>query len=118
VLLFLTNALHSLGHSLAGKLLGAPLDGILLTATRNVNVHRQDQFRFSKGIRIGRALGGPLSNILFGLIGLILWQLFAREVLLLFAWFNFAIGIFTLCPIPSLDGWVIWGELFGFRGRG
>jgi len=118
VLLFLMNALHSLGHSLAGKLLGAPLDGILLTATRNVNVHRQDQFRFSKSLRIGRALGGPLSNILFGLIGLVLWQLFAREVLLLFAWFNLAIGIFTLCPIPSLDGWVIWGELFGFRGHG
>jgi Zn-dependent protease len=118
VLLFLTNALHSLGHSLAGKLLGAPLDGILLTATRNVNVHRQDQFRFSKDLRIGRALGGPLMNILTGLICLGILSLVGSEWLAVFGYFNLAIGIFLFFPVPSLDGWVIWGELFGFRGRG
>jgi len=117
VLLSLTNVIHSLGHVVASKLIGAPMDAILMTATRNINLHLRDQSGYAKGIHIGRALGGPLLNIAVGLICFAIGSLSQTEWLAAFALFNVVIGIFTLFPLPSIDGWVIWGELLGFRRR-
>lgn len=30
---------------------------------------------------------------------------------------NLIVGIWAMIPIPTLDGWVAWGELLGFRRR-
>jgi hypothetical protein len=30
---------------------------------------------------------------------------------------NLIVGIWLLLPLPAIDGWVIWGEFFGFRRR-
>ena len=117
VLLALTNVIHSLGHVVASRLIGAPMDAILMTATRNINLHLKDQSRYAKGIHIGRALGGPLLNIAVGLVCFAVGKLSQNEWLATFALFNVVIGIFTLFPLPSVDGWVIWGELLGFRRR-
>lgn len=117
LLLAVANAIHSLGHVIASRLIGAPMDVILMTATRNINLHLKDQSGYSKGIDIGRALGGPLLNIAAGLISFGIAKLSGSEWLTPFALFNVVIGIFTLIPLPSLDGWVIWGELLGFRHR-
>jgi Zn-dependent protease len=117
VLLAVANAIHSLGHVFTSKLVGAPMDAVLITATRNINLHLRDQSGYSKGIHIGRSLGGPLLNIAAGLISFGIAKLADGGWLEVFALFNVVIGIFTLIPLPSLDGWVIWGELLGFRHR-
>jgi Zn-dependent protease len=117
VLLAVANAIHSLGHVFASKLVGAPMDAVLITATRNINLHLRDQSGYSKGIHISRSLGGPLLNIAAGLISFGIAKLADGGWLEVFALFNVVIGIFTLIPLPSLDGWVIWGELLGFRHR-
>jgi Zn-dependent protease len=117
LLLALTNAIHSLGHVIASKLIGAPIGAILVTATRNINLHLTDQSRYPKGIHIRRALGGPLLNVALGFLCLEIARLAENDWLAVFALFNVVIGVCTLLPIPSLDGWVIWGELLGFRRR-
>jgi Zn-dependent protease len=115
LLLYLTNLLHSLGHILAAKMVGAPMEVLLLTATRDVTLYRTDTPGPSKWMFIGRSLGGPAANLLTGVASLAAWYLLSTEWWLFFSVFNLAIGIWTLFPMPSMDGWVIWGELFGFR---
>lgn len=115
LLLYLTNVIHSLGHLIAGKMVGAPMDVLLLTATRDVTLYLKDQSQYSRWIFIGRSSGGPMTNLLVGTVGLGLQSMFSGGWLTIFAYINLAIGIWTLCPVPTMDGWVIWGELFGFR---
>ena len=111
------NTIHSIGHILGGKLVGAVMDILLLTSTRDVNLYTSDQSHHSKWTFIGRSLGGPAFNFIVALIGFGLWRGTGVAWLLMFAGFNVAIGLWTLFPIPSMDGWVVWGELFGFRRR-
>ena len=117
LLLYFTNMLHSLGHILAARKIGAPMEILLLTGTRDVTLYRKEKPEPSKWMFIGRSLGGPAANVLVGFIALGIWHLLAAAWLLTFCVFNFAIAAWTLCPVPSMDGWVIWGELFGFRKR-
>ena len=115
LLLYFTNVFHSLGHIVAAKMVGAPMEVLLLTGTRDVTLYRKDEVGPSKWMLIGRSLGGPVANMLVGSITLGIWFLSKTASLLSFCIFNFAIAAWTLCPVPSMDGWVIWGELFGFR---
>lgn len=117
LLLYLANIFHSLGHILAGRVLRAPMDILLLTATRDVTLYLRDQSGHSKWIFIARSLGGPFSNAVVGAVALGLRDILSDRWMLIFAYFNFAIAIWTICPVPSMDGWVIWGELFNFRRR-
>ena len=116
-LLCLTNPIHSLGHILAGRMVRAPLYALLITATRYVNIHKTDQFLFSRFQRIARAAGGPALNIAVGVIAFLLSEWLDSKLVFLAGYFNVAVGLWLLSPIPSLDGWVVWGELFGFRKR-
>jgi hypothetical protein len=113
--LSITNVFHSLGHILAATIVGAPMEVLLLTGTRDVTLYRKGKPDPSRWMFIGRSLGGPIANVLVGFIALALWHLLAAAWLLTVCVFNFAIAAWTLCPIPSMDGWVIWGELVGFR---
>ena len=115
LLLYLTNVLHSLGHILAAKIVGAPMQVLLLTGTRDVTLYNKDDPGPSKWMLIGRSLGGPVANMIAGFVALGLWSLFSDAWSLSFCVFNFAIAAWTLFPVPSMDGWVIWGELLGFR---
>jgi Zn-dependent protease len=117
LLLYVTNVLHSLGHILAAKTVGAPMEVLLLTATRDVTLYRKAEPGPSKWMLMGRSLGGPAANMLIGFMALGIWYRFPAAWLLSFCVFNFAIAAWTLFPVPSMDGWVIWGELFGFRKR-
>lgn len=115
VLLYITNVCHSLGHILAAKVVGAPMEILLLTATRDVTLYKMDIQTPSKWMYIGRSLGGPVANLLIGVASLAAWYMLSAEWWLFLAIFNIAIGLWTLCPVPSMDGWVIWGEVVGFR---
>jgi hypothetical protein len=91
------------------------METLLLTGTRDVTLYRKFEPGPSKWMFIGRSLGGPLANIIVGLMAFGISRLLPTAWLLSFCVFNLAIAVWTIFPMPSMDGWVIWGELFSFR---
>lgn len=112
LLLYASNVLHTVGHIVFGRLAKAPMAVNVLTSTRDVNVYVQPGASAPPGRRMLRALGGPLANVLGGLAAFAPSWIFATRWLSMFGYFNLAIGFWTLAPIPSLDGWVIWRTVF------
>lgn len=111
ILLYACNTIHTLGHVAAGRLVRAPMDANLLTATRDVNLYTTPRASIPRAARIGRALGGPLANLLMGALGLAAGHALSVEWLRMFGWFGLLISGWTLLPIPTLDGWRIWGAV-------
>jgi Zn-dependent protease len=116
---------HALGHIVGGKLVSSPMDELLLTATRGVNIYHGDQNALPGRVHLGRSLGGPAMNLLAGLGLLALTPgagagpgeaLLARVMAV-----NLFMGVGSFLPIPSVDGAVIWREvvrwLRGFQVR-
>lgn len=118
VLIYIANIVHSLGHIFIGKLINAPMDANLVTATRHINLYYGDQSGFSTWVHIARSLGGPGLNLLIGFMSLLIWRVSGGFWLSAFANLNVIIGLGALMPIPTVDGWVIWGELLRlFQGK-
>lgn len=116
----LTTLIHAFGHILGGKLVRSPMDELLLTATRGVNIYQGEQSRLPSSIHLGRALGGPILNLL---IGIPLYALLATlprggmyDLVLALASTNLFFGLGALLPLPSVDGQVIWREIFRALG--
>ncbi len=103
--------MHSIGHIVGGKLVGAPMDELLLTMTRQVNVYRGAQDYPSK-VHLARAMGGPIGNILLGLVLLAGWLLLGGLPLVVMGVGNIAGGLgAALAPIPTVDGEILYREL-------
>jgi len=117
LLLYLSNIFHSIGHVLAGKMVGSPGGSILVTATFHVNSHVCDPSICTRWTHIGRSAGGPAATLLLGCLELILHGGPGPEWLSFLGMANVVVGVWLLLPIPRFDGWVIWGELLGFRRR-
>ncbi|MBW8012811.1 MAG: hypothetical protein FVQ83_16460 [Chloroflexi bacterium] len=106
------NLIHSLGHMFTSSLGGAPMDELLITATRHINIYYPEQNDVPRRIHLLRSLGGPLANLGFGIV--MFFLLFrvnfglAHEYFAYLATFSLAAGLLTLLPIRSLDGEVIW----------
>lgn len=111
LLIYLTYILHGVGHIVGGKIVGAPMDANLITAVRHVNVYTGDQSVYPSRVHVMRALGGPFANLLTGLIALGLWAAFDAKELWLFAIASLITGVVSLLPIPTIDGWVVWGRI-------
>ncbi len=111
----ITTLLHQFGHILGGKIVGSPMDELLLTATRGVNMYHGDQTRVPSYVHLGRALGGPVFNLLVaGVIYLLLPLVergFVFDLLVSLAATNLFFGAGSFLPLPSIDGWVIWREV-------
>lgn len=110
VFLICCTAIHTLGHIVAGRLVGAPMDANLMTATRDVNVYVTHGADTPRRARIGRSLGGPAANIVAGLVFVVLWRWSGERLLQMFGIISVTIGVFTLMPIPTLDGFTILGN--------
>ena len=115
--LYSTNVLHSLGHIVAGRMVGAPMHILLLTSTRDVTLYAPDRSNHPVGVRVGRSLGGLAANIAVALLCFNTAAPLRAPWLESFAIVNLAVGLWTLCPIPTMDGWVIWRGLFRGRSR-
>jgi hypothetical protein len=115
LLLYASNILHTLGHIVLGRLAKAPMAVNVLTSTRDVNVYVQPGASAPPGRRVLRALGGPLANVLGGLAALVASRFVGSSWLPVVGYANLAIGLWTLAPVRSLDGWVIWRIAFGSR---
>jgi hypothetical protein len=109
------STVHALGHIIGGKLVGSAMDELLLTATRDVTHYHGDQAAYPGAVHCGRALGGPLANLLVaGVCAAWLARLSAGTGLDLVAALvavNRFFGIGGFLPLPSVDGIVIWREV-------
>ncbi len=110
-LIMVSSFCHGVGHIISSRLVNAPVTAIVETATVYVTRYEDTDAQPSR-VHIGRALGGPLLNLLLGITAIAI-DMFAvpNHFILFFGIVNLAFGVFTLLPIPTLDGAVIWREL-------
>lgn len=111
----ITTAIHALGHIISGKLVKSPMDELLITALRDVNRYHGDQSQIKSTTHLGRALGGPIINIIVGVICILVAQLiptgFWSNLNASLITVNLFFGLGGFLPIPSVDGAVIWREI-------
>jgi Zn-dependent protease len=86
---------------------------VVLTSTRDVTVYRGAKQEVAERIRVVRSLGGPLANALIGLAALA----FAAPWPRMFGVFNLCIAAWTLAPVPTMDGWIVWRWAFRRKAR-
>ncbi|MBL8100312.1 MAG: hypothetical protein JNK81_14105 [Anaerolineales bacterium] len=111
----ITTMIHALGHIISGKIVKSPMDELLITALRDVNRYHGDQSQIKSTTHLGRALGGPVINIIVGVICIFIaptipsgfWSNLNASMISV----NLFFGIGGFLPIPSVDGAVIWREV-------
>lgn len=111
----ITTMIHALGHIISGKMVNSVMDELLITALRDVNRYHGDQSQIKSTTHLGRALGGPVINIIVGLICIFIassipssfWSNLNASMISV----NLFFGIGGFLPIPSVDGAVIWREI-------
>lgn len=112
----ISTALHAFGHILSGKIVKSPMDELLITTTRDINVYNGDQSNVAGKVHLGRALGGPLLNIfvagIFYTLVLLFNQGFVANLLSSLISVNLFLGLGSFLPVPTVDGQVIWREIF------
>lgn len=108
-----TNYLHSLGHILSGKAVDAPMDELIVTATRQITRYEGDQSGHPTSTHIARAAGGPAINALVAVAGLVAFVATGkkRQGLADFALFNAISAALALLPVESVDGGSILKKL-------
>jgi hypothetical protein len=106
---------HGAGHIVGGLLVRGPMDELLFTATRGINLYSGDQARYRGRVHLGRALGGPLLNLLWAALMFCCLPLFGSgflaDLAASLASTSLFIGAASFLPLPSVDGWVIWREV-------
>lgn len=108
LLLIAANLVHTLGHMAAGRLAGSPMETNVLTSTRDVNVYREPGASAPPGRRRMRSLGGPTANLVVGVAALAAARAFGSRWALTFGVTNAAVALWTLLPLPTMDGWIVW----------
>jgi len=88
-----------------------PGRAVLTTSTRDVIVYERPGETESPRRRVGRALGGPAANLAAGCALLLAGGLARASWARAAGVINVVVGLWTLMPVPSLDGWVIWRSL-------
>lgn len=106
--LYLCNSAHSFGHILAGRMAGVPMNANLLTATRDVNVYEGERRSVPEHVRVARSLGGPAFNLILGLLAVLVASGMRNEWIRACAYLSLGVGFWTLAPVPTLDGWILW----------
>jgi Zn-dependent protease len=105
--------LHSVGHILGGEAVGARMHSNLITSTIPVNLYDDDD-TLTRRVHVSRSLGGPLLSLVIGVLSIVGMRVASGGGFLgWFAAMNFVVGLMSLLPLPSLDGWFIVRELRG-----
>lgn len=108
LLIVISSFLHGVGHVVSSRFVDAPVTWLVATATVNITQYH-DVEDPSRRVDVGRSIGGPVLNFLLGFVaGVVYIYVSQSHFLAFFAVVNLAFGAFTLLPIPSLDGAVIW----------
>jgi hypothetical protein len=114
----LTTLLHAFGHIQGGKLVHSAMDELLITSTRGVNLYHGDQSLVPGHVHLVRALGGPLLNLIAAGVLVILASPagtgFSSDLIDSLIVINLFFGLGSFLPIRTVDGEVIWREIFRF----
>lgn len=110
VLIILATNLHTFGHIMSSRMVGASVTYIQMSATVNTTYY-DDTDELPSHVHIGRSIGGPLINLIIGLIVLLIYSSSTNHYLAFFAFINLLLFAITILPIPTLDGAVILREL-------
>jgi hypothetical protein len=110
----ITTAIHALGHIISGKLVNSAMDELLITALRDVNRYHGDQSQIKGTTHLGRALGGPVINLIAAGICIFIasfiptgfWSSLNASMISV----NLFFGLGGFLPLKSVDGEVIWRE--------
>lgn len=116
-LLLLVLALHILGHILSSKLVAPPMTEARITPILIETRYHDDPADVTSRVHLVRSLGGPIMNFALGGISLIVLENMQNPALAFFTWTNMAIGVIVLLPFASVDGGVIWREIFRQRSH-
>jgi Zn-dependent protease len=115
-LLYAAEVVHTIGHTVSGRAVGSPMTANVLTATLHSNEYAADTGAVARHVHIGRAIGGPLANLVVGLLSAAALAQIASPWIRFFSQVNLLVGAAALLPIPGIDGSVIWRELLRRRG--
>ena len=111
----ITTILHAFGHILSGKIVHSPMDELLITTTRDVNLYYGDQSLVPGTVHLVRSLGGPMLNLLVAgiciFLSALMTQGFWSGLLTSLISTNLFFGIGSFLPLRSVDGEVIWREI-------
>ena len=118
----ISTVVHALGHILGGKLVRSPMDELLLTATRGVNIYSGNQNDIPSFVHLVRAIGGPVLNLIAASVVLGLQTFvrfgFSADLLAAISSTSLFMGVGGFAPLPSVDGQVIWREVYHwFQGK-
>jgi hypothetical protein len=102
-----TYFLHSIGHMVSGRQVGAPMDALELRWGTQLDVYLRDDV--TRRQHVGRALGGPVASGVLTFTGYYFWRLVRRIPglgWLARTWLVVnAIGLaVSLAPSPTFDG--------------
>lgn len=116
-LLILVLALLILGHILSSKLVAPSMTEAHITPTLIETRYDDDPEYVTSRVHLVRSLGGPIMNFVLGSISLIILDHIQNPALAFFGGANLVIGVIVLLPFPSVDGGVIWREIFRQRNN-
>ena len=108
------SVIHGIGHIVSSRKANAPMDAIHLAAPLPRTVYYNNDIPPESHIM--RAVGGPIMSglgFLVSFIGRFLTSAnsASRELMNLFSFMNFALGLGSLLPMPFIDG----GSIFKWR---
>lgn len=111
-------ALYILGHVLSSKLVAPPMTEARITPVLIETRYHDDPEYVAAQVHLVRSLCDPIMNFALGGTSLIILNNHYSPALAFFAWANLVIGAIVLLPFPSVDGGIIWRELFKvIRGK-
>ena len=106
---------HNLAQFLAGKLVGAPLSAVVVTATLMYQIYQGDR-TYPSRVHLVRGLGGPAGNLLLGIAALAANAVVGDNGFLRFVTvLNLLFAVASLAPIPTMDGGALLHELQHWR---
>jgi Zn-dependent protease len=95
---------HQIGTIAVANSLGAPMRGVVFTATLAYNTYPEEP-RLPATVHMLRALGGPAGNLLLGVVALKLHRRLPRiRALAYLGWLNVLFTCAALIPVPTMDG--------------
>lgn len=95
---------HQIGTIAAARSVGAPMKGVVFTATLAYNTYPEEA-PLPASVHMTRALGGPAGNLLLGAMALKLHSRRPRiRALAYLGWLNVLFTCAALTPLPTMDG--------------
>ena len=108
--------IHTAGHILASRRVSPPMREVRSLLIGFATLYPREVVPATSRVHLTRSLGGPIINLAVGIVALLIWGVIGGHLLSFFGWFNIALGLVALLPIPGIDGSVIWRELGRYVG--